>query len=229
MNDKTKTSVGLGLKHRLGNKGDSLKLDTEKKTNLTPEEIARNSMKSNLKLDEKSVKPARTRNELYNELTKDEKKMEEEDYYDFPNPVNRGLALLIDAVFAYIVINISAAAAPLVAKLWHFLFLDKYNLQYVLGEEAMIDLIRYLNVLAAIFFLIIIPVAFFNQSLGKKIAKIKLRGEGNLSLRVTQVFIRELVYKPISIACLVGFILPFFDKKKRSLHDRLAKTIVVKE
>ena len=228
MDDKNKASLGLAVKHRLAAKSDSLELAGKSKP-ATPDEIARESMNSNLKIDEKSSRPARTRNELYNELIKDEKVLEEEDYYEFPNPVNRGAALFIDVVFAYVVIGVFAAAAPLVAQLWHVIFLDKYHLQFIFGEEAMIDLIRYLSIVLSIFFLIVLPVVFFNQSLGKKIAKIKVRGTGNYTLRIPQIFIREVVYKPIGILCLVGFILPFFDKKKMSLHDKLVGTFVVKE
>ena len=86
-----------------------------------------------------------------------------------------------------------------------------------------------LSVFFALFFLVVIPVAFFNVSVGKKLTGQRVRGDNKYTLSISQAFQRELIFKPISIACLVGFILPFFDKKKKSLHDKMAGTFVIKE
>lgn len=182
-----------------------------------------------LVLDEGSVRPARTRNELYKELTKNDKVKEEEDYFEFANPVFRGIALAIDAVFAFVLVKFAMLSAPFEAKIIHLMFLDKYKLQFMFGEEAFVKVIMAVSVFLAVFLFIVIPVAFFNVSLGKKLTKLRVRGDNKYTLSISQAFQRELIYKPIGIACLVGFILPFFDKKKKSLHDKMAGTFVVKE
>lgn len=182
-----------------------------------------------LTLDEEGQRPARTRGELYKELIKNDKVLEDEDYFEFPNPVFRGIALAIDTLFAFFLVKFTMLLAPLEAKIIHLAFLDKYNLQFMLGETAFVKIIMAVSVFLAVFFFIVIPVAFFNVSLGKKLTKIRVRGENKYTLNISQAFQRELIFKPISMACMIGFVLPFFDKKKKSLHDKMAGTFVIKE
>ncbi|MBC7714761.1 MAG: RDD family protein [Rhizobacter sp.] len=182
-----------------------------------------------LSLVKETQRPAKTRTALYNELTKNDKVMEEEDYYEFSNPVFRGIALGVDLIFTAVIVKAAILASPIEGKLLHALFLDKYKLQFMFGEEAMLKMITVLSVFFVLFFLIVIPVAFFNVSLGKKLTKLRVRGDGKYSLSIAQAFQRELIYKPIGMACLAGFILPFFDKKKKSLHDKMTRTFVIKE
>jgi uncharacterized RDD family membrane protein YckC len=76
---------------------------------------------------------------------------------------------------------------------------------------------------------VVIPVAFFNTSFGKKIMGLRIRGIETYSLSVSTAFSRELIMKPISIILIAGFITPFISKKALSVHDFLAKTIVIKD
>lgn len=184
---------------------------------------------SGLKLDETNHRPSKTRGELYKELTKNERQMEEEDYFEFAHPFARGIALLMDMTFAFFTVQFGLLSAPYEVKMIHMFFLDKYKLQFILGEEAFIKVITAANISIILFLCIVIPVAFFNVSLGKKITSLRIRGDQKYTLGISQAFQREIIFKPISIIVLVGFILPFFDKKKKSLHDKMAGTFVIKE
>ena len=182
-----------------------------------------------LTLDEENKRRAKTRTELYNELANKEKVLLDEDFFEFSNPVVRGVALAIDAAFTYGLVKFSLLAAPSEVKLLHLLFLDKYNLEFMFGEKILLTTTMGINIFIALFLFIVIPVAFFNLSLGKKLTGQRVRGDDKYTISIGQAFQREIIYKPISIACLVGFILPFFDKKKKSLHDKMAGTFVIKE
>lgn len=179
-----------------------------------------------LKLDEPSVKP-KTRQELYRELSKDEKVMTDEDHFDFPTPLERGVSQVIDIFFMFVLIKLLAFLVPYEVKIIDY-FLDGYHIQFMFGQEAMVKTVFISQVVLAVYFTILVPGAFFHSSLGKKITKIRVRGENKYTLSLTQVFMREIIWKPLGMALLIGFILPFFDKKKRSLHDRFSGTIVVK-
>lgn len=67
------------------------------------------------------------------------------------------------------------------------------------------------------------------QTIGKKLMKIKVVSEnGNLS--IYQVFFRETIGRMLSILTFgIGYLLIFFDKKKRSLYDKIAQTLVIYE
>ncbi|MBC7428758.1 MAG: RDD family protein [Bacteriovorax sp.] len=181
-----------------------------------------------LVLDNHGQRPAKTRTALYKELIKDDKVMEDEDYFEFSNPAARAIGLAIDAVFAFVIVNVAMMAAPIEVKLVHLLILDKYKLVFVLGDSGLLQILTTASIFAVLFFLIVVPVAFFNVSIGKKITGQRVRGDNKYTLSLSQAFKRELIYKPIGIACLASFILPFFDKKKKALHDKLAKTFVIK-
>lgn len=189
--------------------------------------VPKESKEIKLSLEKQEVK-SRTRNELYRELSKNDKVMAEEDYYNFPNPVNRGIALAIDLLLLFGLYKLSFLAAPINVKLVH-LFLDKYNLKLLFSETILYQLSSYFNLVCCLFFGIIIPTAFFNSSLGKKIMRLRVRGDFKYTLSIEQAFKREIILKPISILAIFGFFLPFFDKKKKSFHDKIVGTIVVKD
>lgn len=182
-----------------------------------------------LKLDEVSSKrTSRTRNELYQELCKDDVVLNDEDHYEFPAAPLRAIALIIDILFILIVVKAIYIITPFEMKIVQF-FLDKYKLQMMFSPEMNFNVVLGITLLLSAFFLIVIPVTFFHVSLGKKITGIIVRSEFQNSLSIKQVIKRELIYKPMGIILLAGFIMPFFDKKKMSLHDKLCGTIVVRK
>ncbi|GAB4018012.1 MAG: hypothetical protein Fur0010_18980 [Bdellovibrio sp.] len=75
------------------------------------------------------------------------------------------------------------------------------------------------------FFLHVVPSILFFKSFGKKICNIRIgHVEVDRRARGFQVFLREVIAKPISVMVLLGFVLPFFNSNKRSLHDFIAGT-----
>jgi uncharacterized RDD family membrane protein YckC len=70
---------------------------------------------------------------------------------------------------------------------------------------------------------------FFNTSLGKRIFGLRVRGDHFYTLNFGLAFQREFIFKPISAGLVIGLIFPFFNKEKKSLHDKFAGTFVIKE
>jgi uncharacterized RDD family membrane protein YckC len=189
--------------------------------------INKESKEEELTLVETSYKP-RTRNSLYAELEKEEKLMTDEDYYDFAPFPQRGIAFLIDCVFIFFLIEVAIFLRPLLFKIIYH-FLDNYHLELWFSDAILMQTLLYAESFLMLFFMVVIPLAFFNTSLGKKITGLRVRGDDKYTLSITQAFQRELFYKPLGLACLVGVVLPFFDKKKKSLHDKITRTFVIKD
>lgn len=79
--------------------------------------------------------------------------------------------------------------------------------------------------LITMFFLHVIPSIIWLKSLGKKFFKIRIgHADDDRGARSFQIFLREVIAKPISILVLLGFVLPFFNSRKRSVHDFIAGT-----
>lgn len=189
---------------------------------------SKNLRNEELKLDEVGRKRiSKTRNELYEELRKDDVIINDEDHYEFPTAPLRAIAFIIDVLFILIAVKIIYLITPFEMKLIQ-LFLDKYKLQLMFSPEINFYLVFGITIILSAFFLIVIPVTFFQVSLGKKITGIKVRSEFQNSLSIKQIIKREIIYKPLGIVLLAGFIMPFFDKKKKSFHDKLCGTIVVR-
>ncbi len=180
-----------------------------------------------LKLEEVDYNSRASRGERYEELVQEEKHLET-DVYDYANPVRRGIALVIDSVFSFILVQASIWAAPLELKVVDWI-MSKYQMQLALPVQWQVPVFIAITIFVFFFFLIVIPGAFFNVSLGKKLTGLRLRGVDKYTLSISQVFYRELFFKPLSIALLVGFILPFFSEHKQSLHDKLSGTFVIKD
>ena len=106
-------------------------------------------------------------------------------------------------------------------------FLDDYKLHLVISEWLTMNILRGGIGLVVLFFFIVLPVAFFNISFGKKIIGLRIRGTENYRLSISQAFNRELIFKPLGIIIIAGFITPFISKKEQSIHDMLTNTIVI--
>lgn len=177
--------------------------------------------------DKKGYRPAKTRAELYREMEEEDKKFDS-DVIEYTSPVKRGGALIIDLAFIYVVVDIALRLAPYeLAIMQHFL--DLYKHQFIFTPQAMLESLDIFNVTAAIFFTLLLPLSFFNTSLGKKIMKLRVRGDQAYTISLSKAFQRELIFKPLSMILIVGFIMPFFNEKQQSLHDKMAGTIVIKD
>lgn len=179
-----------------------------------------------LKLDSNSYKPAKSRQQLYNEL-KQEEEILDQDVYQYASYVERSIALALDAVFVFLLYKIVVFITPYEFKLVQYC-MDKYSVEFMLGDGFLLRMILVLTAIVAAFVGVIMPMAFFNNSFGKKFLNLKVRGDEKYTLTINEAITRELIAKPVSIACIAGFILPFFNKEKKSLHDKFMKTFVIK-
>lgn len=183
---------------------------------------------SKLTLDEAALPPRhKTRSAMASELEK-EKTKKEEDVYDLAPVSKRGAAFVLDVGFLAAVLYATKMLAPLWRTLVQ-LFLDRYKLQFIIPEPLVMKTIMGISGFFALFFLVVIPVAFFNTSFGKKIAGLRVRSSDHYTISITQAFKRELIFKPLSILIIAGFITPFFSKMRLSIHDMLAGTFVIED
>jgi uncharacterized RDD family membrane protein YckC len=178
---------------------------------------------SELLLDESALPENKTRSDLAKEF---DTSYDEEDVFDLGNYVKRALAFVVDLVCIGTIFYLTNLIIPILNPSIHHL-LELNQLNYPLIDKIMQKGLFLIISLMTLFFLLIIPTTFFNCSLGKKIFGLRLRGEAKYSLSISQVFYRELIIKPISVAIIAGFIMPFYSKKRQSLHDRLAQTFVI--
>jgi uncharacterized RDD family membrane protein YckC len=183
--------------------------------------------KRKLKLDYDIQKPAKSRQQLYNEMKKDEEILDK-DVYEYASFVQRGVSLVLDCAFIFLLYKIVLILVPLELKISQYV-MDQYKIQFIFGEVAHKKLLLILTSVCAVFFGIIIPMAFFNNSFGKKFVGLKVRGDEKYTLTISEAFMREIIMKPISVGCVVGFVLPFFTgKEKKSIHDKVMHTFVIK-
>lgn len=189
-------------------------------------EMTTDSKEKKLKLDTQAHKPSKLRSELYDELLREEAEAERDFYSNSPIS-DRVFALAIDAAVLYGLYEWLLILEPkqfaLISEL-----LDRNDLQFWLGNEVMSNLIYFTTGFFMLFFFVVVPVSFFNWSIGKKVFGIIIRGKDQYSLSLAEAFLREIIMKPIGVVCLVGFIIPFFNKERQSLHDKVVGTFVVK-
>jgi len=69
----------------------------------------------------------------------------------------------------------------------------------------------------------------YGQTVGKMVMKIKVVKEDGSSLSYSDALIREIASYLSAVVLLLGFFWVLWDAKKQSWHDKIAKTIVVKE
>jgi uncharacterized RDD family membrane protein YckC len=181
--------------------------------------------KKSLTLDETNYRPSKTRSELYEELQSKEKVLDNDVIQQAPI-IRRALALIVDLVFASSLIFLSKKLISLTL----FIFsipMKRYGFQWIFKDQSLNNFIWSINIFIISFMFIVIPVSFYNISLGKKIFKLRIRGTKKFSLSLKQCLFREIFFKPISIFLIIGIILPFFNKDRKSLHDFACDTLVV--
>lgn len=186
------------------------------------------SKKNNkLVLDDGSVPRTKTRSAMALEMQgQDEDNLK--DVYNLAPIPKRAVAFVLDLGFLAGLMYVARFASPAVRFLVQ-LIMDRYKFKFIFPEPEVMNAITGINGIVLVFFLVIIPVAFFNTSFGKKIMGLRIRGNEKYTLTISEAFKREVIMKPLSIALVFGFITPFFSKKRQSIHDMLSGTIVIEE
>lgn len=214
-------------KNHLRRDGDELDFSVPKKPKATLLEKAQAQKEARLVLEKVDYNSRATRGEMYKKMQQDEEILDK-DLYDYASPVSRGIALLLDLAFYFGLYKAAIFLAPLEIKLVNF-GLDKYKLQMDLPLSLQFPVFMGASLIALIFFMVLVPVSFFNTSFGKKCTGLRVRSTGCYTVTLSQAFKREIILKPLSMAVLAGFIMPFFNEHKQSLHDKMADTFVVKD
>lgn len=169
-----------------------------------------------------------TRTEMYNEMEKRTQKKNNTDVFAYASFPLRGIAFALDMAFTVGVYFVAVFAIPSIFLVLDFI-LNKYHLEFTLPRPLMTQLIQYITIALFMFLFIVIPLAFYNRTFGKKLTGLHVRGVESYTLTIPQSLFREFLWKPISAGLLIGFIMPFFAKHKQSLHDKISKTFVIKE
>jgi uncharacterized RDD family membrane protein YckC len=141
-------------------------------------------------------------------------------------------ALLIDAVVFYclfilIVTVIYSGPGPLEIIIFFPLIFEELN---TTG-----DIVFFMSILSSPVLYIIVCLAVmemgFETTIGKKVLGLVVREEGRPDCKPTLrvVFLRECSKIITCLTLGIGFFSARFDPKKRALHDRLVKTVVLRK
>lgn len=182
--------------------------------------------KPKLALDESAVPKSKTRSAMAQDLNKAPSK--EEDVFHYASFPKRGIAFILDMFFALFIAFLVKLTSPLLRHVVQ-LFLDRYKLKFIVPEIFVMNTVIVVDALFITFFMIVIPLAFYNTSFGKKLLGLRVRSTQRYTISITQAFKRELIYKPLGIIIIAGFITPFFSKMQQSIHDMLTDTVVIEE
>ena len=195
-------------------------------------EAPKNSMKgiikpkpegSKLKLDESATPRTKTRSEMAKEVGEEAKEVEEV-VYAGPSP--RAIAGIIDFVLFWVYVFLGKIAAPYL-RIAIQVFLDKYRIKPDVDEVMFLNVLWALAFLFISFCLLIAPTSFAHHSWGKKIMNLKVTGTEKNFMPIGKTFMREMIFKPLSIASVAGLAMYFFNEKKQTLHDKLCDTVVI--
>ncbi len=93
---------------------------------------------------------------------------------------------------------------------------------------AIIGIVLYLGLFGFYIWNIIIRQGATGQTIGKKIAKIKLVSEETMQpLGAGTTFVRQLCHVVDSLPCNAGFLAPLWEPKNQTWADKIMKTIVI--
>lgn len=172
---------------------------------------------------EETPKETLTRRQMAERMKKEENT---EDVFVYANPINRGIAEILDILFVGVVSYVlKFLLGPLF--LLNTIILNKYNYQLDVSKSLYVYNGQFIVLGLMYFIFIVIGTAFYNKTVGKKMMGLVVRNDDRFSLNLTDIFVREVVLKPISVISVIGIIMPFFHKQKKSLHDVLMKTLVI--
>jgi len=180
-----------------------------------------------LELDHSSVSKAKSRSAMAFELNQNVNDVAE-DSFTLASLPKRAFAFLLDLILMAALIYFVKFSLSIIREFTRALMNEnKYKL--MIPESQIMNLLMCSALLILLFSFVVIPAAFFNTSFGKKLMGLRVRGIEKYTLSISTAFKRELIMKPISIILVVGFITPFISKKRFSIHDMLAETIVIED
>ena len=97
-------------------------------------------------------------------------------------------------------------------------------------SDTMLDYILIGMTFIVMYFFVQVCLTWLTQkSIGKMILKTHLVSFDSDKVGLFQAIKRELILKPIGVAFLVGFIMPFISEDNESFNDRFGGTLVAKD
>lgn len=180
-----------------------------------------------LAVESQKVNTAKSRMSLYKEL-EERDRVDTEDVIVHASIVKRAIGLIIDLVFDVGLVFVALQLVP-VTRFIISLPMDKYGFVWHFNAATMNNVYWGVNIFIALCLGIWMPTLFYNTTMGKRVMNLRVRDMGQYTLSPYQAFTRELIFKPISICTAFGFIVPLFNKERRSFHDFLAKTQVIND
>ena len=92
-----------------------------------------------------------------------------------------------------------------------------------------VEIVKYIDSVTPVLYLIFF-IYIFEATPGKMFMKIKVVSESGAKMNLTQAILRETVGKFISLVPLCfGYLWVLADDRLQSFHDKIARTVVVKE
>lgn len=99
----------------------------------------------------------------------------------------------------------------------------------VVGMIIPVSIRFFFNAVAGALYSILLWVNWNGQTLGKKLMKIKVVKEDGTALTYSDAVVRYLGYIVSTVVLFIGYLWIIWDEKKQGWHDKIAKTLVVKE
>lgn len=128
-------------------------------------------------------------------------------------------AFLIDYILTLLIPAVTLILAVYIKRQW---FANTFAFVLVI--------IGYLATAALIYFNLIYFYVHNGQSLGKSFIGLRVVRQDGAPIDYRTAIIRHVVGYPLSIFCLgMGFLWMFWDQKQQGWHDKLAKTLVIKD
>ena len=142
--------------------------------------------------------------------------------------IRRGLAFLIDVLpITALVFLVFYASTPF-KEVFHNFMNDIHNVDYRIEYTKYKSTIRFVAGVIYICYAVIFESSRFRGTLGKRILGIEIvDASGDRLTRVTAI--KRNVFKILSaIIAMVGYLMAFFNKQRRTLHYTLSGAYVIK-
>lgn len=141
-----------------------------------------------------------------------------------PNTMPRVIATIIDYGFIAFLYGVGTFLTPILNE--HYLKLLRENgINQTLDPEMLNVLLAGSFTFAAALIFFFIPAGIFLKTPGKAMMKIRI-GHPVIGERPSKfmVFLRELIFKPLSVASVLGVLIGLKNDGNRCLHDFLSRT-----
>lgn len=204
--------------------GDLEEVRTPVKRTILENAKAQRDKKNREKLElENSPRESITRAQMAERLKNDDNT---QDIFIFANPLKRVLAAILDLMLLGLFTYVGRLLILPIYRL-NIMIMDRYHYNLTIPKISYYHYAHFVIFGIVYFVLMVIGTAFYNKTPGKKLLGLTVRGDTKFSLQVTDIFLREVLLKPLSIISVVGILMALFHKQRKTLHDILVKTMVV--